>query len=276
MVMAKLSISKAWEDSKAVLARDSKLIGAVALALILFPQAVAGTIAPPPELSGVEPPGWLGLFTLVVAFVGLVGQVAIVRLAIGPPASVAEAIAHGARRAPIVLLAVILFGFLLVLMMVPLALVLIGPEGLEAVSKGTRDPQILRSLSPILLLIIAIAVRFQLTVPVAAMESAGPIRMLRRSWDLTRNSYWRLLAFLLIVLATALIIQLVAQMIGGILGRVVFGDIDPWSAGALAVALIAGAAQAALSVVVTLMLAQIYIQKAAPAHDDVSVPSSGD
>ena len=33
------------------------------------------------------------------------------------------------------------------------------PEGLEAMSKGTRDPQILRSLSPILLLIIAVAVR---------------------------------------------------------------------------------------------------------------------
>ncbi len=273
--MAKLSISKAWEDSKAVLARDSKLIGAVALALILFPQAVAGTAAPPPELSGVEPPNWIGLFMLAVAFIGLVGQVAIVRLSIGPPASVAESIAHGARRAPLILLAVILFGFLLVLLMVPLVLLLIGPEGLDAVSKGSRDPQVLRSLSPILLLIIAIAVRFQLTVPVAAMEPAGPVRMLRRSWDLTRGSYWRLLAFLLIVLAIALIIQLVAQMVGGVLGRVVFGDIQPWSAGALAVALIAGAAQAALSVVITVMLAHIYVQKSAPAHDEVSVPSSG-
>ena len=107
----------------------------------------------------------------------------------------------------------------------------------------------------ILVLIIAIAVRFQLTVPVAAMEPAGPVRMLRRSWDLTRGSYWRLLGFLLIVLIVALVIQLVAQLLGGVLGRLMFGDISPWSAGALVVAL-------------------IYLQKAAPSHEEVSVPSS--
>lgn len=273
--MAKLSISKAWEDSKATLTRDGKLIGAVALALILFPQAVAGTMAPPPELSGVEQSDWQGLFMLVVAVIGLVGQVAIVRLAIGPAASVAEAITHGARRAPIVFLGMMLLGLALILLMIPVALVLIGPGGLKALSQGSRDPQILRSLSPILLLVIAIAVRFQLTVPVAAMESVGPIRILRRSWDLTRGSYWRLLAFLLVALATTLFILVVAQLVGGVLGRVLFGDLLPWSAGALIVSLIVGAAQSALSVVVTLMLAQIYVQKAAPAHDDVSVPSSG-
>ena len=32
--------------------------------------------------------------------------------------------------------------------------------------------------------------------------------MLKRSWDLTRGSYWRLLGFLIVVLVAALIIQL--------------------------------------------------------------------
>jgi len=273
--MAKLSISRAWDDSKAAMRRDGRLIGSVALALILFPQAVFATIAPPPELSGVETPGWAPLVMLIVALVGLAGQIAIARLAIGPAASVGEAIGHGVRRAPVVFAAVLMFGLALIVLMIPLALVLIGPERLKALSEGSRDPAVVRAILPILLAIIAIAVRFQLTVPVAAMEAAGPIRMLRRSWDLTRGHYWRLLGFLLLVLATALIIQLASQIVGGVVGRLLFGNLDPFSAGALLVALIAAAAQTALSILVTLMLAHIYVQSANPPHGDVSVPSSG-
>jgi hypothetical protein len=38
--MSKLSLSHAWEETKAILARDGNLLGTVALALVVLPQAV--------------------------------------------------------------------------------------------------------------------------------------------------------------------------------------------------------------------------------------------
>ena len=44
--MASLSISKAWDESKAILAHDGRLIASVALALVALPTAITGLIDP--------------------------------------------------------------------------------------------------------------------------------------------------------------------------------------------------------------------------------------
>src|SRR3954447_10061944 len=115
--MSSLSISKAWDETKAIAARDGRLIGAVALALVLFPQAIVGVIAPPAALSGEEAQSWAPLLSLIVAVIGVVGQIAIIRLAL-EPTSVGEAISHGLRRVASAIGALLLFAF-------PLALILI-------------------------------------------------------------------------------------------------------------------------------------------------------
>src|SRR5688572_2420994 len=97
-MMSSLSIGKAWDEARHILARDGRLLTSISLALILVPQALAGVIAPPPNLSGIEPPGWMPLITILVLVAGIIGQIAIVRLALGPTASVGEAINHGVRR----------------------------------------------------------------------------------------------------------------------------------------------------------------------------------
>src|SRR5690349_4027948 len=96
--MRKLSISQAWEESRVVLARDGKLIGAVALAMLVLPGLVVNAIvpaAPRGEMPAAGP--WIiaGLVALVISFIG---QLSIIRLAMGPQITVGEAIAHGARR----------------------------------------------------------------------------------------------------------------------------------------------------------------------------------
>jgi hypothetical protein len=273
--VTKLSLSRAWDETRAVLARDGRLFVAVAAALLLLPQTFVGVIAPPPNLSGQEPPGWLPALSLVVAFASLIGQLAIARLAIGPVASVGEAISHGSRRVLPLFAALILFGAVLVIILIPLALVLLGGDRIEALAEGSRDPAIVRALFPLVLVVIAIAARFQLMVPVASAEAGGPVKILRQSWNLSKGNYWRFLGFLLLALTMTLIILLVSQMIGGILARLLFGDLHPFTIGALILALFTAAAQAALSVFVTVMLARFYVQLSGPAHDAVSVPSSG-
>ena len=40
--MRRLSISRAWEETKSVIARDGRLLVSVALALVVLPQTIMG------------------------------------------------------------------------------------------------------------------------------------------------------------------------------------------------------------------------------------------
>jgi len=273
--MSSLSLSKAWDESKAIAARDGRLIGAVALALILLPQAIAGVIVPPPALSGEEAPSWFPILSLFIAAIGFVGQIAIVRLAL-EPASVGEAISHGFRRVLPTIGALMLFAFPLALILVLLLLVIGGPSALEVLEGGRSSPAPGVGAAILLFVVVAVAIsiRFQMAVPVATAESANPITILKRSWEMTKGNYARLLAFLIMILILAVVLLLVAQIFGGILARLVIGDVKPLGIGALVVALITGAAQALFTALSSLMLARIYVQLAGRGSG-AGVPNSG-
>lgn len=271
--MSKLSISHAWDETRGVLARDGRLLASVALALILLPQVIMGVMAPPKELSGQEPPSWIAAVAIVVALIGVVAQVAMVRLAIRHGTSVGEAIGHGAKRFLSAFAAILIVVFALVLLAVLLMVAVAGPEQVTAMAQGAPQPGVAIVLLGIMLLALLIGVRIQLVVPVASEEGGGPIRVLSRSWQLTAGNYWRMLAFLLLVLVCAVISIVVAGMVGGMLSRLIFGDIEAWSVGALLLALFTAAVQAAFSVVISVMLARIYVQVAGGDRDQLVEPS---
>lgn len=272
--MSSLSISKAWDESKAIAARDGRLIAAVALALVLLPEAILGVIVPPPALSGEEAPSWATGLSLLVAVIGIVGQIAIIRLALGPATSVAESITHGFKRVLPAFGALCLFVLPLAAILVALLIAIGGSSAVESVGSGTPQPGVAGAILLFIAFVIVISIRFQMVVPVATAETSNPVHILRRSWELTRGHYWRLLGFLLIALVFAVVVLLFAQIIGGILGRVAFGDTKPFTVGALVVALISGAAQAAFTCLVAVMLARIYVQLSG-GGSGASVPSSG-
>lgn len=270
----RLSISRAWDETRARVAADGKLLTIVALALIALPAAIAGLITPPPGLSGLEPPSWMPLLTLLVALIGIVGQIAIIRLVLGP-ISVGEAIGRGFRRLLAAFLAFLLFGIAMAIILIPLILLMVSPDELQSAAHGTPTPGAGGAVLVAVLVVVVIAARFQLTMAVATAEEGGPIRILRRSWDLSKGHYWRLLGFLLIVLVTAFVVLLISQLLAGILAKTLFGDISPFSVAALVVALVTGVAQAAFSTVVSVMLARIYVQLSGRAAAAATVPSSG-
>lgn len=273
--MADLSISRAWDATREHLARDGKLIASVALALILLPQAVAGLISPPSDVSAGATPGWMPLFMLLLALIGLIGQLAIARLALVPGTTVAESIAVGLKRLLSTFAALLLFGILLMLLLIPIVLLLVGPEDLQAATAGRPTGGFAMAILLFSIIALLIGVRLQLVVPVAAAETGGPIHLLKRSWQLTRNHYWKLLGFIVLVVIAVLIVLFAAQMLAMLLGAVLFGEIEPMSVGALVVALITAAAQAAFSAVITVMLARIYVQVTGSAQVEATVPSSG-
>jgi hypothetical protein len=275
--MSRLSISKAWEEARGVLRSDGKLLTTLALALILLPQTISGALAPPKELTGQDPPGWAGLLALIVGLIGIVAQIALVRLALHRGTSVGEAISRGVKRFLPAFLAIFLFMLVATAILVAVMALVAGTGDVQLLASGTVPPRLGWLLLILLLALLLVGVRLQMVLPAASEEEGGPLYLLKRSWRLTAGNYWRLFAFLLLIVIAAVILMAVAGMIGGILVRALFGDIEPLSLGALVVALIAAAAQAAFSVIITAMLARIYAQLAGGEPDQLvepSVPSS--
>jgi len=270
--MSKLSISKAWDETTHILAQDGKLVTSVALALIVLPQAISGVIAPPPTLSGANPPSWMPLVVLAVGILSITGEIAIMRLALGRT-SVGEAIAHGGRRVGPAFLALFLVVVALAIVLVPVMVLMAGSGGFESLADDQPTAAALRAVFIVFVMCLFAAPRFQLLIPAAAGESGGPIHLIRRGWQLADGVYWKLFGFLVLTLLVAVMVVLfVGQIMVGILVRATFGTIHPFSIGALVAALLTSAVSAAFAATFSVILARIYVQL---SGRKASVPSSG-
>lgn len=265
--MAKLSISKAWEDSREVLSRDGKLIGALALAMFFLPGVIAGVIRP--EGGGLPTTGGDLLLMTVVTIVGVIGQLAVIRLALGAPSTVGDAIRHGASRAAYYIAANLLWLF-------PLLVAGYFLAGDVVRSPETAGLASALAFLALLAVMIFISVRMLMTSPVATAETLMPIAILKRSWRLTAGHWWRLFGFMMLFLLLVLVLLWAASTIVGIVGGLLFGPVEPMTLGALFVAFFIELVTMVLTVGFLIMLARIYAQLSGPAHAAVSVPSSGD
>ena len=271
--MAALSISRAWEETKARIASDGRLMMVVAAALIALPMLVLGAISP--KTDSAEPSLLSGLALLVSSLLAIVGQLAIIRLAIGSSVSVGEAIGHGARRMPIYFLAGLLIVLALVLVLIPLTVVLYA-SGVPLEEGAIADSPLALIL---MLVFIAFAfflgVRMLMSSPVASEEALGPISILRRSWDLSSGHFLRLFGFILLFVIGAGIAMMAINWAVTIVAVLLLGPVEPMSASALIVAVIDAIVNAAVSVLLAVMLARIYLQLAGRDAIDVTVPKSG-
>jgi hypothetical protein len=267
MSVAKLSISQAWDESRAVLARDGKLIGTVALALFVLPGIVLD-LAMPEAPAGQFPPAgpWMAV-AVVAILISLLGQLAIIRLAMGPHLTVGEAIAHGARR---------LLPYVAAVMIWALPLILVVALVYASAADDPEHPSAAAALGLIVVAVIGIylAVRFILISAVASAEAAGPIAVLQRSWNISNGNWWRLLGFLLAFAVGAMVLLWAVGMIAGLLAQLAFGSIDRASPGGLIVITIAQLISAIVSLVFFVMCARLYSQ-ADRSEAQASVPSSG-
>lgn len=273
--MANLSISKAWDETRATLARDGKLLATVAAAMFLLPQVIVGVISGQGAEAQAEPGGSQLILILLAALVALVGQLAISWMAIGGRVSVGESIRHGLNRAlPFIgAMLLIMVGMVIVFLVIAAVLVAIGAVDVAVENPAQRDVVVILLVMFIPLLFVA--VRLLPTVPVAAAERLGPIGILKRSWALTAGNFGRLLAFIILILIAAAIMAMAVGAIGGLIVKVAFGSAGPFTLGALVLALLVGLLQAALILVYVVMLSRIYIQLAGEGAAEASVPTSG-
>ena len=210
---------------------------------------------------------WLAL-AFIAILVWLVGQLAVIWLALRPQVAVGEAIVHGARRLVPYVLAVLIW----------LLPILVVGSVLSAILRlNAGHPPLIVALALIALTLFGafLAVRLVLSSAVASAEAGGPLVILRRSWDLSRGNWWRLLVFVLLFWIGALCLVWAIGSVMGVLVRMMFADIGPLSVGGLLISIVSQLLSSALSIVFFVMLARLYVQRTGADAAQASVPKSG-
>jgi ABC-type Fe3+ transport system permease subunit len=275
--MSGLSISKAWDDSKAILSRDGRLFVSIALCLVALPTLIMGLISPK-GMADPQAPPWVAIVSLIASLVALAGQMALIRLALAPSTTVADAIGHGVRRMPIYLAVAVLVVVALFLIAIPFVFVLAAlGVPVDRASANTIEGSPALSIAFLLFFAVFcfIGVKMIMGAPAATAERIGPIGVIKRSWALTNGHWWRLFGFLaLFFIAAMVVLYAVGVAIGAIVG-LSLGPIQPMSTSALVMSLVHSLINAALTTLLAVMLARIYVQLAGRSEVEASVPKTG-
>ena len=267
---SRLSISRAWDQTREVVRRDGRLMFAVALALLVLPQTLLGAFTP---TSPTEATPTFQILLVIAVATAIAAQIALNRLAIPPSATVAEGVRRGITRTPATFFSLMLVFFIASLLLMILLVILVMVGALTAPVSG--KPPSIGFIALVLAGLLGVFVIFQLTVPIAAAEAGGPLYLIQRSWTLGKKHYWRLAAFLLLVLIGMGLIWLSAQVIAGLIFTTLLGRPESGSIAVVLISLVVAAAQAAWTIVSSVMLARVYSQVAG-SDAEASVPSTGD
>lgn len=267
----KLSIGKAWEETSAFLGREAKLVAPVALATFALPSILAKWAYPQGGTGGGA-----GLAMLLVLVAVLIGQMTVILLVNGWRGSIGEAMGKAASRLPVLIGA-------LIIVFLPIAIIATFAIGGALVGAGITDPaavtpQALAKMPGFLwivilfgLLLIYLGVRMFPVSAIAASEPVGPIALLKRSWQITRGTFWRLLVLVILLGLIALVLDWTVTAVVGSIAALTAGEPKAFNTSALVVALASGLVGAMVSTVSAAMAGRVYAQLAGP---EASVPKT--
>jgi hypothetical protein len=259
--MLNLSISSVWNETAAFVKREAGLLFPIALALIAVPAAFLQMFVPQPTPGETPEPGsWMLLF-IPVMLLSALGSLTLSVLALRPGTSVREAFGMaGARLIPL----------LLALLVVMIAFVLLFVVFAVIAAAAGMSPGVILLLTALgTAAALYLWARLMLVTPVAAAEPVNPMAILRRSWALTGNHVWKLLAFLVLVMIAMLVVTLAVGAVLGILVVLVAGTPEPGSLSAFLVLLLGAVVNAVIVTYFTVMIARIYAQLAGPATSGI-------
>ena len=244
-----LSVSTAWVETAGVARRQGWRLFAIAFLTMALPAALLQAVAPVTAPGRLPEPGlWLLVAALVPA-ASLVGALAICRLALRSGEGAGAAFAAGLRRFPRLAAAALLVGVA--------ALLATAAAILSARALGSALPAV-----AVFALLGFFWARLILLTPIAAVETLGPIALIRRAWALSAGHFWRLLLFLLVVAIMSLVALGAAGLAGGVAARLAAGQPQPGLTVLLWMLLVSALLQAAIGGLFTAFVARLYAQLA--------------
>lgn len=258
--MATMSIGKAWEEASAFVRRERALLLPVAALFVALPAVILQEMTPPeltqwsmaPNRATLPPvPGSYWAAMILTFLLIWFGSLALFALALRPGISVGEALRLSLSRLP-VLIGTAALGFAALMLITVVATLLAGILSIAA------RPAAILVLVGVGGAMLYASIRLMLLHPVVIDGKAGVVASIRQAWALTKGHFWRLLAFIVVIMMLSLIVGGAAQTVLGALAGLV--------GGAEAARIVGGIAGAAVSTVVQVyllvMLARLYRQAA--------------
>lgn len=263
--MAKVSVGRAWEDTKAFLSGERRLVVPVALALVTLPLATFRLVAPAVNdlkaLLAGDVPAWALVMLYAVLFVELVGLATLIRLAIGKAESLGTTLAVAIPRTVMMLIALALlilaFGLFLTIALIPFA------GGAAATAPGAIPPGLARVSLLVTVAMFLFLFRLILLIPAAAVERGGPLALIKRGWQLGKGNGLRLVATMGLVLVASIIANMALVMIVGLIAKLALGSVSGPTLGGLLIALASGLLSALVVAIQAGLLASFYRQATA-------------
>jgi hypothetical protein len=268
--MRDLSINTAWNEASAFVRREAGLLFPIVFLLGSLPGAAAQLLAP--QQGSTPTPGEAGAWLLVflaAILLGFIANLAIAYLALRPGRSVGEGLGRAGRRFLPMLGAMLIVSIAAGLLLFVLAMVvtLLMPGAAESMAAGgPPGPEALAAIGIVFLLmapvLIYVAPRLVLMTPVAAVEEAGPLAIIRRSWQLSKGNFWKLLGFILLFVIVFIVITMAVSFVVGALVVLLVGRPDPGSLAMLIMLLIEAVIGAIFSMFFGATAARLYAQLA--------------
>lgn len=272
----RLSLSGLWADTLAAFNAHRGIFLTLAAAFVLLPQLLFSLFVES-RFGGVSLqqlmqqmtrdglPGWFWPLYAAIILLQMLCVIPIVRVVLGlaPDETVGQLIAGALQRLGGFALALLtLFAAYLlvaVLLVIPLGLAVGFTRGGPG---ATVSPLAALVAGLFLGVILYLAARMVVWLPVFVVENPGPVQCIRRSWALTRGRAGRIVVILLALILAVLVVSLAIGALGsalGVVGTAVAGQ----SLGQLlflTLNAVVGAVLAALSYV---FVAQLYRRLAA-------------
>lgn len=267
--MAKLSITTAWNESAAFVAREARLLFPLAFMLMALPVALMEAVMPRSEPNQLPEAGPWVIIALVALLASLLGNLSLNRLALKPGISVGEAVRHAASRFLPMLGAVLLLAAagLAMVMVIALVVVVLVTGGAPAADPSVPSEAMQRAsllmLAVLIPIFLYISARLLPMPPVAVSEPGGPFTIISRSWRLTKGHGLKLFGFVLIVALLMSVLRLAIRSVLGSLLIIAAGPPEPGSVTALLIITVMCAVNVVLTVYLATLVARIYAQLAA-------------
>ena len=251
-------MNQVWDDSVAFVRRESALLIPLTLATIYIGNVGAGLA----QWNGKtdQPSIVANALLLAAVILSIVGQLAVVSLVLTPGQSVGEALRKGATRLGKLFLVVLVIALVLTLAAIPLSIVMVA-NGLEP-----GNPDTMRNLPAWMVLVILIAsaggvwlaIRLSLVNVLIVDRNPGVVETLKQGFALTRGMAARLCLVALLYGAVLLVLSTAVRFVAGSLFALIGDALDSPFAGTVMTSLVDGLVTAALSLVATVFIAQLY------------------
>jgi hypothetical protein len=253
-----ISMSAIWDESAAMIRRESHLMVPLALATVGIGAVISGMTQPETPGAGLGLAGILGF--VIGNILNLIGNLAIMVLALMPGMSVGESLRLAMARLPKMLGIAAIFLIAILVMMIPIA-VIIGMS-----SAGINQNMTFQELPPVAIFVVLVIslvlfyfIARLLTLTAMVVDQNPPvIEAIRSSFTATRGITMKVVGVVLLFLVVTIVVSAAAGSIAGILFGMLGKAVGAPLLGKGLTVLVTGMISALLSIVSTVFGAMLY------------------